>query len=923
MTPQAGALFTGAVRVNSRKRHEAYVSLDGFPCDVLFDGFGAQNRAVRSRHRSWSVSCRPPAHPAASLTAVCLCFARQIDGDVVAFKLLPPDTWPAVSKGQADSAQKSPGTGGDPGSEDAAETDAEAGSPGGDGDDDDDDALEDTVAALSLGDGDAAPAAPPPPAGAAAPALSLAALRAACVGPPGRRPLGQVVAVVTPTPRRDQLVGYLEAPQGAPRTPMSGSAPGKKGSPGSMGAETPSTPPAGVSGSAGKAAPPRDEAKWFWRFTPADPRLPRFNVEPGRLCADAFAAQERGALGRTLFIGAFVRWSASASVPLARVAVALGEAGSIETETKALVAEYELPDHPFSDASLACLPKVSRPGEWAVPHQELQARRDFREELVFTIDPPTARDLDDALSIAQLPGGAGYVVGVHIADVSHFVETDCALDLEARGRATSTYLVQSVIPMLPRLLCEELCSLNPCVDRLTYSVVWHMDGEGNISDEWFGKGVIRSAAKLDYGVAQAVIDAADAGKDTQAPLDAFLAAKAAPEAPTGRMAAAILQMHSLAQKLRAARFANGALRLDNPKLTFALDRETGDPLEVRQYITGQSHQLVEELMLLANRRVAAFIASAVPQGALLRRHPPPDGRKMDELRLFSAKHGLELDISSSGALHASLSRLTRSRPEVASVATLMVTKPMQLAHYFSTADVEDAALWGHYALAMDRYTHFTSPIRRYADLVVHRALSAALQPPAPGCHAAAPSPLLLLPKETLTQVAAHCNTRKLVAKTAQEASAQVFLCAMLRAAPRLTRAHVLNTGPKFLHCFLPDYGFEVRVEVEAKDLPRGVSYAPVGSTGEYTVTASPPAAAASAAQARRRQGGGGVGQQQQQHQPGKGQAAAGAVGDVDPAKLPLRIAAFSCIPVVLSATTPEGKRSEVVARLHLSINAGA
>jgi DIS3-like exonuclease 2 len=903
------------VRVNSRKRHEAYVSLDGFPCDVLFDGFGAQNRAVRSRQslavQKWLLASRPardPSHCAAPASVS----PPQIDGDVVAFKLLPPGTWPAVAKGQGDSAQRSPGAEEGP--------DTETCSPGDDGDDDED-GLEDPLEALALGDGGAAGAPPPSPAGASSPAASLAALRAACVGPPGRRPLGQVVAIWCPTPRREQLVGYLEAPQGmATRSPTAASTPGRKSSPvaGAMGAETPATPPAG--GGTSKATPPRDEAKWFWRFTPADPRLPRFNVEPGRLCPDAFVAQEKGALGKTLFIGAFVRWSASASVPLARVAVALGEAGTIETETKALVAEYELPDYPFSDASLACLPQVTRPGEWAVPPQELQTRRDFREELVFTIDPPTARDLDDALSITPLPGGAGYRVGVHIADVSHFVTADSALDLEARGRATSTYLVQNVIPMLPRLLCEELCSLNPCVDRLTYSVVWHTDAEGNIKEEWFGKGVIRSAAKLDYAVAQAVIDASQAGSDTQAPLDAFLAAKAAPAAPSGRMAAAILQMHVLAQKLRSARFANGALRLDNPKLTFALDKETGDPLEVKQYITGQSHQLVEELMLLANRRVAAFIAAAVPQGALLRRHPPPDGRKMDELRLFSAKHGLDLDTSSSGALHASLTRLARSRPEVAAVATLMVTKPMQLAHYFSTADVEDAALWGHYALAMDRYTHFTSPIRRYADLVVHRALSAALLPAPPGGGVApSPSPLLLLPKETLTQVASHCNARKLVAKTAQEASAQVFLCAMLRAAPRLTRAHVLNTGPKFLHCFLPDYGFEVRVEVEPKDLPRGVSYAPVGTSGEYIVTASPVTAAANAAQARR---GRGSGEGEQRQQTGSGQAAA-AVGNVEPAKLPLRIAAFSCIPVLLSATVPEGKRSEVQARLHLSINTGA
>jgi len=714
-----------------------------------------------------------------------------------------------------------------------------------------------------------------------------------------------VVAIYQAGQRREQLVGYLEAPQGARTSPQATQQQLSTSAPSSTGGRN--APRGNASGPAlSRSTSGRDESQWFWRFTPADPKLPRFNVEPARLCADAFTALADGNLGRTLFLGTFLRWSASASCPLACIRTSLGEAGTIEAETKALIAEYELPDEPFSDAALACLPRVDTPGEWTIAPEEVPRRRDFRQEMVFSIDPPTARDLDDALSIQELPGG-GFTVGVHIADVSHFVESGCALDEEARRRATSTYLVQRVIPMLPRLLCEELCSLNPGVDRLTYSVVWTLDGEGNIKDEWFGKGIICTAAKLDYAIAQAVIDADSKGTDTAAPLDAFLAAK--PEASRGapstaRMASAILQMHGLAQKLRAARFTHGALRLDNPKLTFALDQQTGDPLEVRQYITGQSHQLVEEFMLLANRRVATFIAERVPRGALLRRHAPPDGKKMDDLRAFSAKHGLSLDTSSSGALHSSLARLVASRPEAAALATLMVTKPMQLAQYFSTADIEDSSKWGHYALAMDRYTHFTSPIRRYADVLVHRALSAALMDTS---EVALRVPPLLLPKELISAAAQHCNARKYVAKTAQEASAQVFLCAMLRKAPRVTRAHVLNTGQKYLHVFLPDYGFETRVGVEQKDLPRGVTFTPVaGTPGAFVARAG----AARNDQARRRKSGADA-----QAEP---PVAVGSGQGIQPAILPLHVAAFSCVPVVLSATTPEGKRSEVQARLHIA-----
>lgn len=409
-------------------------------------------------------------------------------------------------------------------------------------------------------------------------------------------------------------------------------------------------------------------------------------------------------------------------------------------------AEFGVVDAPFSDAALACLPVIPEGTSWDVPPEERARRRDFSRDRragaaealrrgapptpflsfprttasrppahpplhpcapnrVFSIDPPTARDLDDALSIQRLPSG-NLRVGVHIADVTHFLPAGSALDVEARQRATSTYFVQRVVPMLPRLLCEELCSLNPGVPRLSFSVEWELTPDGEVLSEWFGKSVIESCCKLDYGTAQQMIDASEAGAPwPEQPADKRLTGGHAWADVCGD----VLLLHQTAQRIRAARFEGGALRLDNTKLQFALD-EDGNPTGCRPYATGASNQLVEEFMLLANRSVAKFVARGFPDRALLRRHPPPDARKLEQLVEFSKRHGLGVDASSAAALQRTLAALRAARPEVAAVAVQMATKPMQLALYFNTGDLPEAD-WVHYALAMPFYTHFTSPIR--------------------------------------------------------------------------------------------------------------------------------------------------------------------------------------------------------------------
>jgi DIS3-like exonuclease 2 len=884
-----------------------------------------------------------------------------VDGDVVAFRLLPASSWPAMSAGD----EQREG--------DADET-AESEAPYADGAEDgefaDDDApvtlaavvsaalgalrVDDTAAALS---------------GRAA---VLAAAAAAARGPPARRALGEVVAIVTFSPRRDAVVGYLEAPAGfgsaaSPAaggngdvaTPNGGGGGASPSTPGARGggrgrgrggrgaAATPPTPATPLSPATppGAAPSPGGGGGMQWRFMPADARLPYCNVLPADVPAAARSAAMDGSLPSLLFLGRITRWAAASPGPLGAVRACLGSAGDIEAETAALVAEHGLDDTEFDAAALACLP----PSPWSIPAAELAARRDLRGERIFSVDPPSARDLDDALSIQRvtLPGSGapGWRVGVHIADVAAFVAPGSALDAAAAARATSSYLTQRVLPMLPRLLCDQLCSLQPGCDRLAFSIEWHLDDQARVVSEWAGRTVIRSAAKLAYAHAQAVIDAA--GPDAEAlGADAAAAALAGvaltPPHDAAGVAADVLALNRLARRLRAARIADGSLRLDHTKLHFALDAATGEPLGAAPYLITEAHSLIEEFMLLANRRVAATLASAFPERALLRRHPPPEPRKLAELAAFSSAHGLALACGGgSGALAASLKALAVSRPDATALATLLATKPQQLAQYFCTGQLPEEA-WGHYALAMPRYTHFTSPIRRYADVIVHRQLAAALaateadaaeaeaaaavaagrpdadaaRARAAGARAAATAAAAALPgTEALGAATAHCNERKAAAKAAQEASARVFLCALLRRCRVVTSATVLATGRSYLHAYLEDLGFEARISLEAMP-SKGVTVTADSTTvtlsrrdgkGSSRMRSAAPAAANAAGGPLRALA-----------------LACAADGDApaqalpQPAALPLRISPFSRVPVVLSASLGDGKRSEVVATLFLA-----
>ncbi|XP_054556140.1 DIS3-like exonuclease 2 isoform X2 [Talpa occidentalis] len=558
----------------------------------------------------------------------------------------------------------------------------------------------------------------------------------------------------------------------------------------------------------------------FALFSPVDHRVPRIYV-PLKDCPQDLVTRPKD-YASTLFICRIVDWKEDSNFALGQLAKSLGQAGEIEPETEGILTEYGVDFADFPSEVLDCLPKVL---PWTIPPVELNKRRDLRKDCIFTIDPSTARDLDDALSCKPLANGT-FEVGVHIADVSYFVPEGSDLDKVAAQRATSVYLVQKVIPMLPRLLCEELCSLNPMTDKLTFSVIWTLTPEGKILDEWFGRTVICSCTKLSYEHAQSMIESPP-GKIPATELPPI-----SPEHTSEEVHRAVLSLHAIAKQLRKQRFAGGALRLDQLKLAFTLDHETGLPQGCYIYEYRDSNKLVEEFMLLANMAVAHKIHRAFPERALLRRHPPPQTKMLHDLMEFCSQMGLPVDFSSAGALNKSLTetfgddKYSLARKEV---LTNMCSRPMQMALYFCSGMLRDQAQFQHYALNVPLYTHFTSPIRRFADVMVHRLLATALG------YRELPD----MEPHALQKQADHCNDRRMASKRVQELSTGLFFAVLVKeSGPLESEAMVLGVLNQAFDVLVLRYGVQKRVYCNALPL-RSHHFRRVGKRPELTLIWEP------------------------------------------------------------------------------------
>lgn len=403
-------------------------------------------------------------------------------------------------------------------------------------------------------------------------------------------------------------------------------------------------------------------------------------------------------------IGKITEWPNGSKNPVGEIVEVLGEPGVHDVEMHAILAEFELPSR-FTEE----VKKAAEDVPVQITPQDYKERRDFRRIITFTIDPVDAKDFDDALSLQKLKNG-NWEVGIHIADVTHYVNPKSLLDQEAYERATSVYLVDRVVPMLPEKLSNLVCSLRPGEEKLCYSAVFEMNEEAKVLNQWFGRSVILSNRRFTYEEAQDIIESGE-----------------------GELQEEILQLHKLAQVLRENRFREGSFSFERVEVKFHID-ESGYPTGVYYKENKESNQLIEEFMLLANKMVAEFIgkpskakteadtsSNAAPETKnktfVYRVHDKPNTEKLESFAYFIKRLGYSIQTSGQKRIAGSINRLMeeiRGKKEQNMIENLAI-RAMAKAEY-STMNI------GHYGLGFPHYTHFTSPIRRYPDMMVHRLL---------------------------------------------------------------------------------------------------------------------------------------------------------------------------------------------------------
>ncbi|KAJ8525705.1 hypothetical protein ON010_g15409 [Phytophthora cinnamomi] len=553
-------------------------------------------------------------------------------------------------------------------------------------------------------------------------------------------------------------------------------------------------------------------------FNADDLRLPRRIRIPRLQLPDEFISRPLLYSKTMLCFCRIKTWSTRHQSPMGEFVKTVGEYTGIETGISAILSKHGLQSHTldFDSSILDELDeKYGTSGEkWEVPEDELQKRRDFRQTQIFSIDPYNARDLDDALHIRALNDArTKFEIGVHIADVTHFMEHNSLLDREARSRATSVYLANRVLPMLPRILCEKLCSLQPQVDRLAFSVVWQMNVDGTLVDgvePWFGKSLIRSCCKLDYGSAQKMLDGViSADNVAEWEEDRRPIPGENPDITNATVIRSVKDLWSIGENRRAMRFETGAVSLNDVKLVFSLDAK-GNPTRYGSYELKDSNRLVEEYMLLANYLVAQQLLRAHGPLAFLRHHPPPVARSMDLALEQLSKSDIKVDGRSTKQLTESLERLRQDRGETTyAIAQALIIKPMKPAEYMVAGNGASSESWRHYALNIPYYTHFTSPIRRYADVVVHRLLQESVVGADSPASENEDSDSRIM---EFTSVAQNCNDKKMTSKNAEKECDKVFLCAYVQNLGDVeVTGVVLSMGQKSFTVYILELGLEQRL----------------------------------------------------------------------------------------------------------------
>lgn len=506
-------------------------------------------------------------------------------------------------------------------------------------------------------------------------------------------------------------------------------------------------------------------------LVPMDKKVPKIRVR---------TRQAGELLGKRVLVS-IDSWDRESRYPSGHFIRSLGELETKGAETEALLLEWDVQYRPFPKTVLDCLPPEGH--NWKVPAETSdpgwRGRRDLRDLIICSIDPPGCVDIDDALHARRLPNG-NFEVGVHIADVSHFVKPNNAMDKEASLRGTTVYLVDKRIDMLPMLLGTDLCSLKPYVERYAFSVLWELDDNADIVNASFTKSVIRSREAFSYEAAQLRID--DASQQDE-------------------LTHGMRHLMMLSKKLRAKRMAAGALNLASPEVRIETESETSDPVDVKTKQLLDTNQLVEEFMLLANISVAGKNYEAFPQTALLRRHGAPPKNNFEELaNQLKTKKGMELRTDSSKALADSLDLcVEQSNPFFNTLIRILATRCMMSAEYFCSG-TQAYPEFRHYGLASEIYTHFTSPIRRYADLEAHRQLAAAI-----GYE---PLDSSLQSRSKLEGVCKNINVRHRNAQMAGRASVEYYVGQALKGRVIEEDGFIMRIFSNGFVVFVPRFGIE-------------------------------------------------------------------------------------------------------------------
>jgi len=514
---------------------------------------------------------------------------------------------------------------------------------------------------------------------------------------------------------------------------------------------------------------------------PVDKRIPKIRVRSRRLAA---------LVGKKLVV-TIDGWEIGSRYPNGHVVKEIGDGGDKGVETEVLLIENEIPNRKFSEAALASLPSA----DWSVTDHHRQSRWDLRTRCIVSVDPPNCTDIDDALHCRKLEEDL-FEVGIHIADVTAFIAHDSPLDREAVERGSTVYLVDRRIEMLPSLLSSCLCSLQERKERLAFSVILTLRSDATIVHSEFGRSVICSKEAMTYEAAQVRIDKARKSLASGRPVQ-------------DDISDSLLMLANLAKRLRERRIQKGALSLASPEVKFKIEEETDSVAEVALYQVRETNKMVEEFMLLANVAVAEKLLVHFPNCAMLRRHPRPSPEMFEPLLKAAAAVGFEVDPSTSKTLNDSLDRIEQASqdkdPYLGTLIRIIATRCMSQAICFSSGEVS-ASEYLHYGLAAPVYTHFTSPIRRYTDVVVHRLLASTLG------YSALPQELQ--DSRRIQSIAEVINERHRSAQFASRASIALHTVLLFKNQPQEDDGRIIRVLRNGLVILVPKFGIEGVAYVE-------------------------------------------------------------------------------------------------------------